>query len=66
LSLLRSDGSCDGQAGRLDHVSCGQKTLKTRLNFKREHQAQVNSGHMVLVVVRQGGGPCEWWPKTLK
>jgi hypothetical protein len=27
-SPLRSDGSCDGQVGRLDCLSGGQKTLK--------------------------------------
>ncbi len=28
-SPLRSDGSCDGQVGRLDCLSGGQKTLKS-------------------------------------
>jgi hypothetical protein len=36
LSTLRSDGSCDGQAGKLDHVRGGQKTLKAKLNLKRD------------------------------
>jgi hypothetical protein len=27
-SPLRSDGYCDGQAGRLDRVSCGQRHSK--------------------------------------
>jgi hypothetical protein len=55
LSLLRSDGSRDGQAGRLDSVSGGQKTLKA---LKGNYQTSVHSGHMVLMVVRQGGVRC--------
>jgi hypothetical protein len=54
LCPLRSDGSHDSQAGRLDHMSSGQKTLKTKLNLKRIYPAQVYSGQMVLMVVRQG------------
>ncbi len=30
------------------------KALKSKLNLKREYQAQVRSGQMVLMVVRQG------------
>ncbi len=54
-SSLRSDGSCDGQVGRLDCVSGGQKTLKAKLNLKGDYQTSVRSGHLVLMVVRQGG-----------
>ncbi len=63
---LRSDGSHDGQVGRLDHVSGGQKALKTKLNLKEYYQAQVHSGQMVLVVVKQEVGPHERWLKKLK
>jgi hypothetical protein len=48
-SSLRSDGSCDGQAGRLEQVSSGQASLKG------DYQARVHLGQMVLMVVRQGG-----------
>ncbi len=34
-SPLRSDGSCDGQAGRLEQVSSGLKTLKSELISRR-------------------------------
>jgi hypothetical protein len=55
-SPLISDGSRDGQqAGRLDLVRSGQKTLKTKLNLKGNYQARVHSGQTVLVVVNQGG-----------
>jgi hypothetical protein len=54
-SPFRSDGSHDDQSGRLDRVSSGQKTLKTKLNLKEDYQARVHSGQMVLVVVRQEG-----------
>ncbi len=63
---LRSDGSRDGQAGRLDHVSGGQKALKTKLNLKEYYQAQVHCGQLVLVVVKQEVGPHERWLKKLK
>ncbi len=53
-SPFRSYSSCDVQAGRLDHVSSGQKTLKTELILKGDYQAWVCSGQMVFVVVRQG------------
>ncbi len=55
LSPLRPGGSSDGKAGRLDHVSGGQKTLRTMLNLKRDFQARVHSGQMVLMVVRKRG-----------
>ncbi len=55
LSPLRSDGSLDGKAGRQDHVRDGHKTLKPKLNLKRDYQARVHSGHMVLLAARQGG-----------
>jgi hypothetical protein len=32
-----------------------QKTLKLKLNLKRDYQAQVHSVQMVLLIVRQGG-----------
>ncbi len=57
-SPLRSDGSHDGQAERLDRMSGGQKTLKANLNFKRDYQTRVHSGQIVLMVVRQGGLCC--------
>ncbi len=65
-SRPRSDDSCDGQARRLDCVSDGQKTLKTKLNLEGDCQAQVLSDQMVLVVVRQGGWAVYRWPKKLK
>jgi hypothetical protein len=48
-SPLRSDGSCEGQAGRLERVSSGQASLKG------DYQARVHLGQMVLVVGQQGG-----------
>jgi hypothetical protein len=54
LSPLRSDGSRGNQMGRLDCVSGGQKTLRTKLNLKGDFQVRVHSGQMVLVVVNQG------------
>jgi hypothetical protein len=41
------------QAGRLDCVSSGQETLKESPKLKGDYQAQVHSGQMVLVAVRQ-------------
>jgi hypothetical protein len=55
LNPLRSDRSQDGQAGRFDRVSSGQKALKTKLNLEEDFLALVHSGQMVLMVVRQGG-----------
>jgi hypothetical protein len=54
LSPLRSDGSRDGQAGRLYCMNGGQKTLKAKLNLKGDYQARAHSGQMVVVVIRQG------------
>ncbi len=68
LNPLRSDCSCDDQAGRLDCTSGGQKTHKYKLNLKGDYQSRVHTSQMVLLVVRQGG----WarlrkrWPKTLQ
>jgi hypothetical protein len=59
LSPLRSDGSCDGQAGRLNRMRDGQKTLKIKLNLKGDYHDRVDSCPMVLMVVRQGG--CAAW-----
>jgi hypothetical protein len=41
--------------GALIAVRRWPKTLKTKLNFKWDYQAQVYSGQMVLMVVWQGG-----------
>ncbi len=55
-SPLRSDGSHDGQAGRLDCWELVSKDAQNKLNLKGDYQAPVYSGQMLLVVVRQGGG----------
>ncbi len=43
-----------------------KNTSIKRLKLKGDYQAQVHSGQVVLVVVRQGAGPHERWPKILK
>jgi hypothetical protein len=48
------DCSWDGQEGRLELVSGGQMTLKTKLNLKGDYQARVPSGQAVQKV-RKGG-----------
>ncbi len=45
-SLIRSNGSCDGQAGRGTIVRWWPKTLKTKLNLKGDYQAWVHTGQM--------------------
>ncbi len=55
LGPLRSHGSLVVMRGRLDCVISGQKTLKESTKLKGDYQAQVHSGQMVLLVVRQGG-----------
>jgi hypothetical protein len=62
LSPLRSDGSRDGKAGRLDCMSGGQKTLKlSYINLKGGILGLSPLRSDGLMVVRQGS-----WPKTLK
>jgi hypothetical protein len=51
LSPLRSDGSRDGQAGRVDGCRWWPKALKPKL--KGNYKAQVYSDEMVLLVVWQ-------------
>jgi hypothetical protein len=51
---LRLDASCNSQAERLVHMSCGQWRLKGG------HQARVYSDQMILVIGREAGphGQC--------
>jgi hypothetical protein len=36
------------------------------LSFSGDHQAQVDSDQMVLVMATREAEPREWWPKTFK
>jgi hypothetical protein len=43
LQYIYTRGSLDGQAGRLDRREIIPKTLKSKLNLKRNYQARVHS-----------------------
>jgi hypothetical protein len=63
---LSSDGSRDGQVGRLDCMSSGQKTFKAKLNLEEDYPGSS--------LLRSDGshdsqleaGPLGQWPKMLK
>jgi hypothetical protein len=52
---LRSDISCDGQAGMLDRHEAVAKDTQSKLNLNGNYQTRVHPGQMFLVVARQGG-----------
>jgi hypothetical protein len=54
-SPLRSDGSWVIRRGRLDCTSISQKTLEESLLLNMDYKSPVQSGQMILMVVRQGG-----------
>ncbi len=54
-----------GTGRRLDLRRGSQRCSKLSY-LKEDHQAQVRSDQMVLVIIRQETGSPEWQPKTLK
>ncbi len=52
---LRSDGSHEGQIGRLNSSEAVAKDTQIKANPEGDYQAQVDLGEMALMVVRQGG-----------
>jgi hypothetical protein len=65
-SLLRLDGSRDGQAGGwTSYPASAEGLYSLKLKPKGDYQAQVHSDQgMVLVIVRWEAGPAAWWLKS--
>jgi hypothetical protein len=61
LRPLKSDGSWDDQAGGGGGWSLSLEAKSLKLT-QDDYQARDYSDQMVLVTVRQEGGPCEWRP----
>ncbi len=51
--------------GRMDLEEVAKGSQSYVSEFKEDHQVQVHSDQMVLMMVRQEVGPDQRWPKTL-